>query len=52
MVAPLTAADPEGFRLGAGSACKGKGAAAPAVAQDFWCAARSTTAPSLGVHEP
>lgn len=52
MTAPTSAADPEGFELGPSSACKGKGVAAPPVLVDFWCAPRSATAPSLGIHEP
>lgn len=52
MVAPDSASDSDGFRLNAGSACEGKGVAAPLVTRDFWCAPRSPSAPSIGVHEP
>ncbi len=52
MVSPVSAATPDGFRLKTGSVCDGKGAAAPQVTRDFWCTARSSSAPSIGVHEP
>lgn len=52
MAAPVDASQPEGFRLTTGSACEGKGAASPLVPRDFWRAARSASAPSIGVHEP
>ncbi|MBI5536981.1 MAG: right-handed parallel beta-helix repeat-containing protein [Deltaproteobacteria bacterium] len=49
---PQSASTPEGFKLLAGSPCAGAGAPAPLVSVDFWCAPRSATAPSMGVHEP
>ncbi len=52
MVAPSSAEAPEGFRLMEASPCQGKGAAAPEVTLDFWCAPRSPSAPSVGIHEP
>jgi len=51
MLAPSSAADPSGFKLGSGSPCKGKGSA-DSIEKDFWCAAYDSTAPSLGIHEP
>lgn len=52
MTAPAGAEQPDGFKLGASSACKGKGAPTALVTVDFWCTARSASAPSLGIHEP
>jgi hypothetical protein len=43
---------PEGFQLAAGSPCRGAGTPLAAVGADFWGAARSATAPSIGIHEP
>jgi hypothetical protein len=51
MVAPSTAATPEGFQLASGSPCKGKGSP-DSIEKDFWCNAYDSTAPSLGLHEP
>jgi len=42
---------PEGFRLSSSSPCIRKGRPLAAVTADFWNKARSSTAPSIGVHE-
>jgi hypothetical protein len=52
MLGPLSADDPNGFRLGPSSPCEEQGAPAPPVTTDFWCAPRSPSSPSLGIHEP
>ena len=51
-IAPNDGSDATGFRLKAGSSCVGAGMAAAEVQTDFWCAPRSATAPSIGLHEP
>lgn len=52
LVSPTSAADPAGFKLGPSSPCEGKGTGTSLVKTDFWCAPRSPTSPSLGLHEP
>jgi hypothetical protein len=52
MLGATSAGDPDSFRLGPSSPCQDKGKPSPQVPLDFFCAARSSTAPSIGIHEP
>lgn len=52
MLGATGADDPDSFRLGPSSPCRGKGEPLAQATLDFFCTARSTTAPSIGIHEP
>jgi len=51
VVTPTIAAEPRGFVLQSDSPYAGAGAPVDGVNHDFWCTERSTSRPSIGIHE-